>query len=255
MNGENIHQALYYAVDPYYSGLSGQKDHITSFLKQMEIDPQTSPQDLTQDEQKKLHSALLSLLLKKGCEANIIDTVIRPRYYSDRIWGECEQFADLIDCCGKGGHRDIGFAVCMGDLNAYQEARTYELAYKQEILDELLKLEQTGAIETNSIRYFYTQRSSLGGVIGGIAVNYLFDREKPLFSIVKKPDELHISCRGNKYLVKNGLDLGLAMETIAKKLNGHGGGHQVAAGATIAVDKEEEFIALLDEIIENQVTK
>lgn len=255
LNGETIQQAVYYAVDPYYRGLSGRKEQIISFFERLDIDPKTPIQSTSSEEQKKIHSGLVSLLLRNGCEANIIDTVIRPRYFAEQIWGECEQFADLLDCCGKGGHRDLGFALCMGDSEIYKEARTYEQEYKQEILDELLKLEEKGAKETDFIRYFYTAQSSLGGVIGGIAVNYLFDREKPLFSIVKKPDELHVSCRGNKYLVRNGLDLGSAMETIAKKLKGHGGGHQVAAGATLPQDKEEEFINLLDSIIEKQLSK
>jgi RecJ-like exonuclease len=255
LNGETIQEALYYTVDPYYRELSGRKEQINLFLDRLAIDPETRTESISVEEQKKLHSALVSLLLRNGCEANIIDTVIRPRYFSNQIWGECEQFADLLDCCGKGGHRDLGFALCMGDADAYKEARTYEKEYKQEILDELLKLEKNGAKETDSIRCFYTDQSSLGGVIGGIAVNYLFDREKPLFSIVKKPDELHVSCRGNKYLVRNGLDLGSAMETIAHKLKGHGGGHQVAAGATLPQDKEEEFISLLDQIIEKQLSK
>ena len=204
---------------------------------------------------KKIHSGLVALLLRNGCETNIIETVIRPRYFSEHICGECEQFADLLDCCGKGGHRDLGFALCMGDTEAYKEARTYERDYKQTILDELIKIEENGVKETDYIRYFYTDQSSLGGVIGGIAVNYLFDKEKPLFSIVKKPDELHVSCRGNKYLVRNGLDLGSAMENIAQQLNGHGGGHQVAAGATLPQDKENEFLLALDEIIKKQLSQ
>ena len=255
LNGKTMQQALYYAVDPYYKGLSGRDDQIIEFLKTLNIEPDTSPESLTDEQQQKLHSALITILLEHNCEANIIDTVIRQRYFSEKTWGELEQFADLLDCCGKGGHRDLGFALCLNDSEAHEEARTYEQEYKQTILDELLKLEETGAKETDSIRYFYTSKSSLGGVIGGIAVNYLFDREKPLFSIVKKPDELHVSCRGNKYLVKNGLNLGLAMETIAKKLNGHGGGHQVAAGATIPQDKEKEFLTILDSIISDQLSK
>ena len=255
LNGETIQQALYYAVDPFYPGLSGRKENINDFLEKLDIDSESSAETLTTEQQKKLHSALILLLLEIGCEANIIDTVIRPRYYAEQTWGELEQFADLLDCCGKGGHRDLGFALCMGDVEAYKEARSYEEEYKQSILDELLKLEENGAKETDSIRYFYTKESSLGGVIGGIAVNYLFDREKPLFSIVKKPDEIHVSCRGNKYLVTQGLDLGSAMETIAQKLKGHGGGHQVAAGATLPQDKEQEFIALLDAIISKQLSK
>lgn len=255
LNGETISEALYYAVDPFYPGISGNKKNITEFLKKIHINPQQSPKELSSEDRTNLHSALITLLLEHDCEVNIIDTVIRPRYYTDKTWGELEQFADLLDCCGKGGHRDIGFSLCFGDKKAYAEARSYEKEYKQQILDELHKIEKNGAMETESIRYFYTKQSSIGGVIGGIAVNYLFDHEKPLFSIVKKSDELHVSCRGNKYLVRNGLDLGAAMEDIAKKLDGQGGGHQVAAGATIPQKHEKKFLAMLHTNITKQLSK
>ena len=71
----------------------------------------------------------------------------------------------------------------------------------------------------------------------------------PLISIVRKNDELHVSCRGNQYLVKKGLDLGFAMKKAAEKLGGHGGGHKIASGATINSDKEEEFLDIVDSII------
>ena len=107
--------------------------------------------------------------------------------------------------------------------------------------------------EGDYYKYFYSKKSSIGGVIGGIAMNYLLRNDKPLLSIVKKDDELHISCRGNQDLVEKGLDLGLAMKESANRLGGHGGGHKIAAGATIVSDKEEEFLKLVDEIIVKQL--
>ena len=90
-------------------------------------------------------------------------------------------------------------------------------------------------------------------MIGGIAANFIFDKKKPLISLVKKDDEIHISARGNQYLVENGLDLGLAMKNASLKLNGHGGGHKIAAGATISIDKENDFLEIVNEIIIEQL--
>jgi nanoRNase/pAp phosphatase (c-di-AMP/oligoRNAs hydrolase) len=42
------------------------------------------------------------------------------------------------------------------------------------------------------------------------------------------------------------------MNKAAKKLNGHGGGHKIAAGATIDSDKEDIFLETVNEIINNQ---
>jgi len=81
----------------------------------------------------------------------------------------------------------------------------------------------------------------------------MLDNKKPLFSIVRKEDELHISCRGTQFLVANGLDLGLAMKKVALNLNGNGGGHKIAAGASIQSDKENDFLEKTDIIISKQI--
>ena len=192
-------------------------------------------------------------LIKKGCEKNILDTVIRSRYRSDIIGFELEYFADLLDSCGKGGNRGLGLALCMGHKDVLDQVLQLQKEYKQSILDELINLEKDGVKEKKSFRYFYSKDSSIGGVISGIATNFIFDTKMPLISIVHKNNELHVSCRGNQYLVKKGLDLGLAMKTAAEKLGGHGGGHAIAAGATINSDKEKEFLEIVDDVINKQL--
>jgi len=251
--GDTLFDALYYSIDPYYTGLSGNENGIKELFKQLKLKKNTKTENLDNEQKKQLQSFLMLKLIKNGCEKNILDTVIRPRYKSDIFNCELERLADLLDSCGKGGNRGLGLALCMGDKQAFDEAVELEKEYKQKILDELMRLEKDGFKEKKGFRYFYSKDSSLGGVIGGIASNFILDKEKPLLSLVKKDDELHVSCRGNQYLVSKGLDLGLAMNETAKKLGGHGGGHSIAAGATINSEKEEEFLDMVDAIIVNQL--
>lgn len=251
--GDSLVDALYYSVDPYYTGLSGNKEGIHGLLERLHLGKNVKTMDLNDDKKMRLHSFLLFKLIKNGCQKNILDTIIRERYWSDMLKCELERFADLLDACGKGGNRGLGLAVCFNDKEAFNEATQLEKKYKQRILDELIQLEKQGAKEKKSIRFFYSKDSSLGGVIGGIATNYILDGEKPLLSLVRKDDELHVSCRGNQYLVGRGLDLGFAMKEAAVRLDGHGGGHKIAAGATISSDKEEEFLEMVDAVVVRQL--
>jgi len=249
----SILNSIYYSIDPYYSGLSGNKDSILNILDKLNISSKLDIKDINNKQIKKINSYLLLTLIKNGCEKNILDTVIRERYWSESLKSELERYADLLDACGKGGNRGVGLALCLGDENQYDKAITIEKEYKQIILKELLNLEQKGFLEKKFYQYFYANKSSIGGVIGGIAINYLSEAKKPLFSIVKKDDELHISCRGTQFLVSKGLDLGLAMKKVASDLNGNGGGHKIAAGATIESDKENEFLDKTDELLSKQM--
>lgn len=250
--GETLKESLYYSIDPYYSGLSGNNDEIDELLKKLKLTKTVKVDDLDENQKKKLNSFLLFKLIKAGCEKIILDTVIRPRYFSDNLGCELERFADILDSCGKGGNRGLGLALCMGDKKSFEEAVKFEKIYKQRILDELLNLEKEGVKEKKNFRYFYIKDSSLGGVVSGIATNYIFNKEKPLFSISKNDEEIHVSCRANQYLVSKGLDLGFAMKEAADKLNGYGGGHKIAAGATINSEKEAEFLEFVDKIIDFQ---
>jgi len=251
--GDSLFDALYYSIDPYYKGLSGNKEGINELLGRLNLDEAVKIEELDDSQKRKLHSFLILKLIKNGCEKNILDTVIRKRYHSSMIQCELERFADLLDACGKGGDRSLGLAICLGDKKAFGEAIKLEKEYKQSILRELLQLEKNGFKEKKNYRYFYSSNSSLGGVIGGIATNFIFDRKKPLFSLVSKNDEIHISCRGNQYLVAEGLDLGFAMKEAATKLDGNGGGHKIAAGAMVSSDKEKEFLDMVDKIISKQM--
>jgi len=252
--GDTLADALYYSVDPYYPGLSGKSEKIKTMLEQLHIQKTASLEEISSDVMKKIQSYLLFLLIKAGCQQNILDMTIRKRYVASQGW-ELERFADLLDACGKNGYRSLGLSLCLGDGTTWKEAVQVEKDYKQKLLDGLEGLEQGGIQETKGMRYFYSDTSSLGGVIAGIAMNYVLDEKKPLFSLTRKEtdDEIHISCRGNQHLVAHGLDLGAAMKTVAGELGGYGGGHKIAAGATIAFGKEKEFLEKVDTMLVQQM--
>jgi RecJ-like exonuclease len=133
------------------------------------------------------------------------------------------------------------------------EAIKVEQDYKTKILAALHDLAHGGVTETASFYYFFSESSSLGGVVAGSGINYVLGGKKPLLSLARKDGELHISCRGTQALVSKGLDLGLAMKTVAQQLNGFGGGHKIAAGATINHEKETEFLQQVDTILTHQL--
>ena len=251
--GDSLFDALYFSIDPYYKGLSGDKDEIERILDKLNINKNTKIEDINKDKLIRLQSFLLFKLIKAGCPKNILDITIRKRYFSESLGCELERFADLLDACGKNGYRGLGLSICLGDSNAFEEAKTVEKEYKQKILEYLIELEKDETKEAEGMRYFYSESSSLGGVVAGIAMNYILDEKKPLFSIAKKEDEIHVSCRGNQNLVKKGLDLGGAMKKVTSGLGGHGGGHKIAAGATIALEKEKEFLEKVDKILVQQL--
>ncbi|MEF8847656.1 MAG: DHH family phosphoesterase [Candidatus Thermoplasmatota archaeon] len=253
LSGDTIFDSLYYSIDPYYPGISGNKEKIKKSLDKIGINPDSSYDELKQKEKKEINSFLMFKLIKKGCEKNILDTVVRKRFYYKKFNCELEHLADILDACGKGGDRGLALSVALGNKDSFNKALVKEKEFKKEVLNQLVKLEKNGAEEKDFFRYFYSDKSSMTGVVAGIAANFIFDKEKPLLSIVRRNDEIHVSSRGNQHLVKNGLDLGSAMKKASVKLGGQGGGHQIAAGATLPSKKEKEFLDAVNNILSNQI--
>jgi len=66
-------------------------------------------------------------------------------------------------------------------------------------------------------------------------------------------DTVKVSARSTQILVDRGLDLSAAMQVAAAHFDGVGGGHNIAAGATIPKGKEEEFVEFVEHIIKEQL--
>ena len=66
--------------------------------------------------------------------------------------------------------------------------------------------------------------------------------------------KIKISARGTAYLLDKGLDLAVALGEAAASVNGVGGGHSIASGATIPSDSDKKFLEELDKIIGSQMS-
>jgi RecJ-like exonuclease len=65
--------------------------------------------------------------------------------------------------------------------------------------------------------------------------------------------EVKVSARTTQTMVDKGVDLSSALKKAAIVVHGVGGGHRIAAGATIPKGKEEEFLEVVDQEIKHQL--
>ena len=80
------------------------------------------------------------------------------------------------------------------------------------------------------------------------------DRSLPLLGFAETDKgEIKVSARTTQVLVNKGINLSAAMKHAASQVNGVGGGHSIAAGATIPKGAEEEFIKYVEKEIEQQL--
>ncbi len=104
-----------------------------------------------------------------------------------------------------------------------------------------------------AIHVVEVSRSSLAGEVAQICAAYVLDPTKPVLALATSKDSLKISGRGTLKLVADGLDLAEALRIASAEVEGYGGGHPVASGATIPASAKKQFLARMDEIVAGQL--
>ena len=266
-----IHKALAYTTVPFIPDISGQEDRSVAFLASIGITPKKGDKwralrDLSEEEKKKLCSALADHLASKGLSGNVALNLIGRVYMltHEEPWTplrDAREFSVLLNSTGRMGRTGLGVAICMGDRGvALEEASKVLDEYRRTITKYLGWLtEKSGRIEElNSIYVIHGEGiidDKMIGTISSILSTNLPKLGKPLiaYSAVKGEEFAKFSARTLDPVVKKGLNLGEILKIAAEKHSGRGGGHDIAAGAQVSIKNVDAFIKLVDELVKKQL--
>lgn len=258
MTGDRLQAMIADSSYPYFRGLSGHRDAVVAFLNGAGLDSTARYQDLDDVSKRRLISLLTLKLLSQGCTRETIEQTLGEvlTVSSGSLRGlRIDDVAELVNACGRTDHPGTGMSLCLGDSAALQEAIRHRADYVSSLLLELRAIED-GAFESMAnIQVIRPHRSSLAGAVCGISMQYLLDQDKPTIAISKVEGSVKVSSRGTRDLVSKGLDLAESLTLAAKPLGGVGGGHNVAAGATVPLSREDDFLKSLDEITGRQLKR
>lgn len=195
-------------------------------------------------------SMIIMKLLKQNVKYDVIEKFFGI-YHISEYETDALTFSDVLNACGRTDNEGLGLEICL-NKKMFKEGMKIKEQYEKEIKKYALKLDDE-IKKMKHIQYFYSEKPNLSGVLAGVGMAYLFDQEKPTLALSKVNNLFKVSSRGTGYLVDKGLDLADALKASAESLGGHGGGHNVAAGATISADKDEEFLNMVDNIVGEQM--
>lgn len=266
-----IHKALAYTTIPFIPDISGQEDRSVAFLASIGITPKKGDKwralrDLSEEEKKKLCSALADHLASKGLSGNVALNLIGRVYMltHEEPWTplrDAREFSVLLNSTGRMGRTGLGVAICMGDRSAALEEASKVLdEYRRTITKYLGWLtEKPGRIEELSSIYVVHGEGIIDdkmiGTISSLLSTNLPKLEKPLiaYSAVKGEESAKFSARTLDPVVKKGLNLGEILKIAAEKYSGRGGGHDIAAGAQVPIKNVDAFIKLVDKLVKKQL--
>ena len=246
-----IKDVLLYATDPY-TELTGYPDRIEKFLQDLGLDAQKKMSELSEEEHRKIASALLSSHTSSSDKKNE-NTLFGTIYIlHEEVVKNSYDLMRIIDTCGRFGKGGIGIALCLRDNGMLDEALRYLRKFQVKLITEL-KRAREDIHEMSDIYYFYVRERGITGTLAGVLARYIFT-DKPVIvlnRIGKPDDETKVSARCGSHL-KGSVDLARAIEIASKNVGGFGGGHPTAAGASIPAGTEDEFLSLINQIIGEQ---
>jgi len=242
-------------TDPYMLGVTGNPEGAKALLLEGGVPLDANLESLDENQRRKLSSLVALHLLKQGCTTSAMEELITDRYFfpSWRYYGE--DLAQLLNACGRTDQEGVGVALALGDKAALQKAEGLRGEYQRQIVEGMASVVKTGITKMNSLQYFYSSNASLSGVLAGLMMQFVGDCDKPTIVLSHHPDKTRVSSRATFRILEKGVDMAAAMRQASAAVGGIGGGHAVAAGATIAKGKEEEFLSALDKIVGDQKAK
>jgi len=207
--------------------------------------------DLDNEERKKLISAIANLLAERGyigkAEELMGESYVFPLRPKNETY-EANEFSTVLNACGRWGRSDIGISVCLGEEKGYAEAGSM-LQLHRKMLKEGIEF-ATGNVQDFGPFYFLDGRGAISENIIGTVCGMILRQnwKKPILGIsLGEKETIKISGRGGRKLVDDGLNLGALLKESISGINGVGGGHKIAAGASIPKDKLNEFLLRFNE--------
>lgn len=259
---------LQYSNDPPLPHLTEDQEASIVFFLELGIDLKAQDEwrrwiDLADYERKRVVSELVNLLLQKGYGHEVARRLVGDVYLLIREeegtpLHDTKEFATLLNACGRYDSAEVGYWVCKGDRDAYYE-KALELLQQHRgyIVDSLDVVRDVGLETLENIQFFHGGdriKDTVVGIAAGMVLGSSeASHDMPLLAFARAEDGVKVSARAPRHLVQRGLNLAEIMKQAAASVGGEGGGHNVAAGATIPEGSEDVFLEIVDRMVREQI--
>jgi len=253
LSGTSVLDALIKTTDPYFLGLSGREREAIAVLEKLGIDGSQTLEDLPEAEVRSLGSYLIVVLGKEGVQSPFASRAVQQRlWWPDRsTW--LDDFSNQVNAAGRLGETGVGSAACLGHAPHIERCKAAREEFRDQVRTGLRSLEERGTKRMEHIQWFEPSARHIAGPLAGLGMIYLFPKDAPVLSLYPDGATLSVSARATDRLVDDGVDMAHAMTVAGGEVGGRGGGHPVAAGASVPVDARETFVDRVDAIVGEQI--
>ena len=250
-SSEPLFKSLAYTFSPPLPKITGDLEGATEFLERMNLSYGIKFTDLGEEERDILKEELVK---------------INPDIFGDcytipkevPLLRDLEEYSYILDACGKNKKFGLGLSIAIGEREkALKTAVDLQRRYRDQLVKGLEWIKKEGSNELSEIQYLYSEDKVLKSVMGTIASialsTELLDDSKPILGLSRLNKDIKVSGRTTRPLVEKGVNLGKALQDSSNNFGGQGGGHDIAAGAMIPYDSMDNFLNLVNDMVEYQI--
>ena len=263
-----IHRAIASTTDPFLPGLSGEEDRCLALLDAAGIPTKVDDRwrtisDLSLEEKSRIVDKIIEHTISSKFPGEIVLNLIGSVYTLTReepgtSLRDAREFATLLNSCGRMNRAGLGIAIGIGDRGeSYQQAQQLYSEYKTQ-LSKYMNWVATAPNATRTGKNVVIvngkgiiDESMTGAVSSLISSSKLFGESKvTIVTTLTRSGEAKVSTRATEQLVQKGVNLGKILQNLSPKYGGVGGGHAIAAGATIQSSELDGLLGDLEKSLD-----
>lgn len=258
-SSKSVSYMLRFGNDPRINKLYDNPSAVANFLEGHRFERREISSvrwiDIQEERRKEIINDLKDLVEREGSDANrltgeVYELKNEPTSSSIK---DARDFSSLINATSRKGKPEVGIQLCLFQRGEVMDEALQLYSNHSESLRKASRLlDSMKGKEMGDILYYDFGNSLENNITGTIATRIITHKRLKQKSIVIVMANLggskKISGRISQELSEN-VNLSLLLREAAIKVGGSGGGHRNAAGALIPAGKEEEFIKLVNELL------
>ncbi|NIM45874.1 MAG: hypothetical protein GTO54_09680 [Nitrososphaeria archaeon] len=261
-----IHKAIAWTYVPYIPGLSGRDDKAISLLTSANISLKKHERwrrvkELSDEERPRIVEEVVKYIATLGVEVKSQDLIhVVYEFLDEDEWlYDANEFSHALSSCGRMDRTDLGLILAAGtrgktvvDVKEVTAEKRRMVAKQMESIKEKLTLTENVLLVDG--------RGVIGERFTGtfstfFSMSPLYE-DKVVLLFCNAPDgTIRLSGRTPRHLVDRGFNLGEILAEEASKEGGVGGGHNVAAGATLPLEQGDTILERIVDRIGVEVEK
>lgn len=170
---------------------------------------------------------------------------------------DASEFSTAMNACGRNEKYSVAHRILKGDRGESLDClEQISKEHRMRLAKNISKVEDS-ITELENLQYIdeMDMAPNIVGTVTGMVLGS-GNWKKPILGFGQTDEEnLKISLRCSKLLSYDGVHFGKIIREVSQEFGGNGGGHSMACGAYIPIDKKEEFIETFNNRLDGAIEK